>query len=107
MMVENCIGKLSLPLGLGMNFLINGREKIVPMAIEEPSVIAAASSAAKLIKDKAKGFNTWSTDPVMIGQIQILDVDPEKGLSRLLTSKDELLGRLRLTKHMPTASAKA
>ena len=48
-MIENCIGKISLPLGVAMNFKINGKEYIIPMAIEEPSVIAAASNAAKII----------------------------------------------------------
>ena len=91
-MVENCIGKLSLPLGLGLNFLINGKEKMIPMAIEEPSVIAAASSAAKLVKEKANGFKAWSTDPIMIGQIQILDVNPDQGVARLSQMKTQLLG---------------
>ena len=50
-MVENCIGKISIPLGLGLNFKINGKFYQIPMAIEEPSVIAAASSAAKFIAD--------------------------------------------------------
>ncbi len=51
-MIENCIGKISLPLGLGLNFLINGKYHNVPMCIEEPSVIAAASSAAKFISER-------------------------------------------------------
>ena len=55
-MVENCIGKLSMPLGLGLNFLINGKTYSIPMSVEEPSVIAAASSAAKFIADNGNGF---------------------------------------------------
>ena len=55
-MIENCIGKISLPIGLGLNFLINGNFYNVPMAIEEPSVIAAASAAAKVISECGNGF---------------------------------------------------
>ena len=55
-MIENCIGKVSIPLGLGLNFNINGEHLSVPMAIEEPSVIAAASSAAKFIDENGGGF---------------------------------------------------
>lgn len=76
-----------------MNFLINGKELMVPMAIEEPSVIAAASSAAKIVKEKANGFKTWSTEPVMIGQIQILDVEPDLGSRLLMSKKDQILGK--------------
>lgn len=56
LMVENCIGKISYPLGLGLNFMINGQCYSVPMAIEEPSVIAAASAAAKTISEAGTGF---------------------------------------------------
>ena len=68
-MVENCIGKLSLPLGLGLNFVINGKERVIPMVTEEPSVIAAASGAAKFIKENsiANGFSATSTDQIMTG----------------------------------------
>jgi degradative hydroxymethylglutaryl-CoA reductase len=83
-MIENCIGMLSLPLGLGLNFLINNIEYSVPMVIEEPSVIAAVSGSAKIIKEHGAGFKTWSSEPLMIGQIQVLDVDPVIGIiSRL------------------------
>ena len=75
LMVENCIGLLPLPLGLGLNFMINGSEYVIPMAIEEPSVIAAASSAAKFISERGGGFKTHTTDPVMPAQIQIIGVD--------------------------------
>jgi degradative hydroxymethylglutaryl-CoA reductase len=59
-MIENCIGKVSVPLGLGLNFLINGRKYSIPMAVEEPSIVAAASSAAKLIAENG-GFTCYST----------------------------------------------
>ncbi|MGV3525010.1 MAG: hydroxymethylglutaryl-CoA reductase, degradative [Candidatus Sericytochromatia bacterium] len=70
-MIENAVGIYSLPIGIGANFLINGKEYLVPMAIEEPSVVAAASFGAKIVRD-AGGFTTSSSEPVMIGQIQIV-----------------------------------
>lgn len=70
-MVENAVGHYELPLGLGLNFCINGRDYMVPMAIEEPSVIASASFMAKLVRD-AGGFTAESTGRGMIGQLQIL-----------------------------------
>ena len=76
-MIENCIGVIPLPLGLGLNFKINGKEYAVPMAVEEPSVIAACSSIAKLISS-CGGFKAMNSKPVMIGQIQILNVDYSK-----------------------------
>ncbi|MBI3783326.1 MAG: hydroxymethylglutaryl-CoA reductase, degradative [Deltaproteobacteria bacterium] len=72
-MIENAIGVLGLPLGVGLNFLINGRERLVPMAVEEPSVVAAASSAARLIRE-AGGFFAEADAPLMIGQIQLVGV---------------------------------
>lgn len=77
-MVENLVGVMPVPLGVAMNFLINGKDMVVPMAIEEPSVIAAASNAAKMSRLKG-GFNATSTDPVMIGQIQIVGVQDAHG----------------------------
>ena len=65
-MIENCIGVLPLPLGLGLGFKVNEMDYQVPMAIEEPSVIAAVSAIAKLVSDKGSGFTTKSTPPVMI-----------------------------------------
>lgn len=78
LMIENCIGILPIPLGLGLNFKINGRQYQVPMAIEEPSVIAACSSIAKLIGTSGSGFKSICQRPVMIGQIQVLNVDYSK-----------------------------
>src|SRR5512137_370357 len=72
-MIENAIGSFPLPLGIAMNFMINGRDHLIPMAIEEPSVVAAASNAAKMARDKG-GFRTSSTDPIMIGQVQVTGV---------------------------------
>lgn len=69
LMIENCIGVMPLPLGLGLNFVINDKSYSVPMATEEPSVVAACSSTAKLIAQKAGGFKAESTKPIMIAQI--------------------------------------
>lgn len=65
-MIENCIGILPLPLGLGLGFKINHRNYIIPMALEEPSVIAACSAVGKLIAEKGNGFTSQSTPPIMI-----------------------------------------
>lgn len=90
-MVENAIGIYSLPLGLGLNFIINGREVVVPMAIEEPSVVAGASFMAKLARS-AGGFVASTTPPEMIGQMQLLDVSNlAAARTALLEHKDELL----------------
>jgi hydroxymethylglutaryl-CoA reductase len=90
-MIENVIGAFALPLGIGVNFLINDRDYLIPMAIEEPSVVAAASYAAKLVREGG-GFHASSTPPVMIGQIQVVNVeDPEKAKQVVLASKGEIL----------------
>lgn len=73
-MIENCIGVLPLPLGLGLGFKINGRSYQVPMAIEEPSVIAACSAIAKIVSEKGSGFICQSTSPVMISQILLMEI---------------------------------
>ncbi len=72
-MIENVVGLHNLPLGVAVNFLINSREVLVPMAIEEPSVVAGASFMAKLARDGG-GFHAHVTEPLMIGQMQILGV---------------------------------
>jgi len=90
-MVENVVGRYSLPLGIGTNFQINGQDYLVPMVVEEPSVVAAVSYAAKLARDGG-GFITGSTEPVMIAQIQLLDViDPDQAKINILSAKEELL----------------
>lgn len=73
LMIENCVGVLGLPLGLGLNFCIDGKPTLIPMVVEEPSVIAAASSAAKLISANG-GFQTYSTGTIMTGQVQLVDI---------------------------------
>jgi hydroxymethylglutaryl-CoA reductase len=90
-MIENAIGTFQLPLGIAQNFLINRCDVLIPMAIEEPSVVAGASFMARLARSGG-GFTTVSDPPEMIGQIQILDLkDPEKAQNDLLTHKNELL----------------
>lgn len=92
-MVENAIGVFGLPLGVALNFIVNGREVLVPMAIEEPSVIAGASFMAKLAR-AGGGFMASAKPPEMIGQLQILDVDDrEAACQRLLKHKAELLAK--------------
>src|SRR5947207_9717261 len=72
-MIENVIGVFGLPLGVALNFLVNGQDYLIPMAVEEPSVVAGCSFAAKLVR-AGGGFTASSDEPVMIGQIQVLDV---------------------------------
>ncbi len=92
-MIENVVGLHSLPLGIGLNFIVNGREVLVPMAVEEPSVVAGASFMAKLVRSGG-GFQATTTAPEMIGQMQVLELD-EVHSARLaiLEQKDDLLAR--------------
>lgn len=90
-MIENVIGAFPIPLGIGVNFLINGRDYLIPMAIEEPSVVAAASHAAKMVRDGG-GFHTSSTPPIMIGQIQAVGIkDPYAARMKVIHAKEEIL----------------
>ncbi len=90
-MIENVVGAFPLPLGIAVNFLINDNDFLIPMAIEEPSVVAAASYAAKMVRDGG-GFHTSSTSPIMIGQIQVVGVkDPHAAKMRLIQAKAEIL----------------
>jgi len=90
-MIENVVGAVPIPLGIAVNFLINGRDYLIPMAIEETSVVAAASYAAKMAREGG-GFLTSSTDPIMIGQIQVVKVkDPYEATAQILAVKDEIL----------------
>jgi len=90
-MIENVVGAIPIPLGIGVNFLINGRDYLIPMAIDEPSVVAAASYAAKMVRSKG-GFFTGSTEPIMIGQIQAVDIDDPYGAKMaILAAKDKII----------------
>jgi len=90
-MIENVVGGYTYPLGMATNFRINGRDYLVPMALEEPSVVAAASNAAKMARVKG-GFTVTNTGPVMIGQIQVVNVpNPEGAKAKLLERKTEIM----------------
>jgi hydroxymethylglutaryl-CoA reductase len=90
-MTENVVGVFGVPMGVATNFLINGRDYLIPMAIEEPSVVAGASFAARLVRDGG-GFKTSSDEPLMIGQIQVLEAgDPWGARFELLAAKERIL----------------
>lgn len=90
-MIENVIGLISYPLAVATNFLINGKEYHIPMSIEEPSVVAAASKAAKLAR-RLGGFRAEADEPYMIGQIQMLDVnDLATAISNIMKHKKDIL----------------
>jgi len=90
-MIENVLGTFEFPIGIAVNFQINNKEYLIPMAIEESSVVAAASNAAKIARIKG-GFTTECTDPLMIGQIQILHIDDIAGAAqKIVQKKKEIL----------------
>lgn len=90
-MIENVIGRLEIPLGVATNFIINGVDRLIPMAVEEPSVVAAASYMARIARD-CGGFRASTTDPIMRAQVQIMDVaDPHGARQRILAARDELV----------------
>ncbi len=92
-MIENVVGEMPIPLGIAVNFKINGEDKFVPMATEEPSVVAAASYSAKLARTKG-GFTTESSDPIMIGQIQLVDIpDVDKAVEAINARKQEIIDK--------------
>ncbi|TFC82947.1 hydroxymethylglutaryl-CoA reductase, degradative [Cryobacterium sp. TmT2-59] len=77
-LIENVIGVFSLPMGLGLNFRVNERDYLVPMVVEEPSIVAAVSSTALLVR-QAGGFTSVADESLLIGQIQVVDVDDPEG----------------------------
>ncbi len=90
-MIENVIGVMGLPVGLGLNFLINDKDYVVPLVVEEPSIVAALGSAAKLAREGG-GFQVESDEPMLIGQVQIVDVaNAARAKSALLQRKHEIL----------------
>jgi hydroxymethylglutaryl-CoA reductase len=90
-MIENVLGTFELPLGVAVNFLINGKDYLLPMATEESSVVAAASNAAKIARLKG-GFSTTCSEPLMIGQLQLLHVtDVVSSAQEILSHKEQLL----------------
>ncbi len=90
-MIENVVGVMGMPLGLGMNLVVNGKQYMVPMVVEEPSVVAAVSSACKLVRS-CGGFRAESTDPILIGQIQIVNLgDIEKAKRAIRDRKQDII----------------
>lgn len=90
-MIENVIGRYSLPIGVATNFIIDDEHYLIPFVVEEASVVAAASNMAKRCQAKG-GFTSDNTDPVMIGQIQVVGCeDPEASRAAVLAAKDELI----------------
>jgi hydroxymethylglutaryl-CoA reductase len=90
-MIENAVGVLGLPVGIGLNFVINGEELLIPMAVEEPSVIAAVGLAAKIAREGG-GFTANADSPRMIGQVQVTNVaDPAAARAALLREKQHVL----------------
>ena len=92
MMIENVVGTFELPLGIATNFLIDGKDYLIPMVIEEPSVVAAASNAARIARVKG-GFTTHYTGSIMIGQIQVLTDNPYSAKFEVLKHKDEIIAK--------------
>jgi hydroxymethylglutaryl-CoA reductase len=90
-MIENAVGVLGLPVGVGLNFVINGEDLLIPMAVEEPSVIAAVSLAAKIAREGG-GFRAEADEPRMIGQVQVTELlHPEAARTAILAEKDSIL----------------
>ena len=89
-MIENAIGTFSLPLGIATNFKINNKDYLVPMVIEEPSVIAAASKAAKIARVHG-GFTATVEGNISIGQVQVLDVNIQKSISAINSNSNEII----------------
>ena len=89
-MVENAIGTFALPLGIATNFQVNGRDYLVPMVIEEPSVVAAASKGAKMTRAHG-GFKAQASDAISIGQIQVVNVDVKSAITKIQQSSKEIL----------------
>lgn len=92
-MVENCVGVFGLPIGLGLNFTVNGRDLIVPMVVEEPSIIAAVSHIARLARPHG-GFTADADPGVMISQVQVVDVpDVDAAIAALEGARARILAR--------------
>jgi hydroxymethylglutaryl-CoA reductase len=93
-LTENTVGIHALPLGVALNFRVNGRDVLVPMATEEPSVIAAAGNAARLARGGG-GFRADADPPIMIAQVQLVDVaDPHAARDRILQSEARIVARI-------------
>lgn len=90
-MIENVIGVMGLPIGLGLNFRINEKDYVVPMVVEEPSIVAAISSAAKIARG-AGGYKTESTAPILTGQIQVVEItDMPAAINAVQSAKQKII----------------
>jgi hydroxymethylglutaryl-CoA reductase len=90
-MIENVVGIFGLPIGLGLNMIVNKKEFIIPMVVEEPSIVAAISSSARLVHESG-GFTSNSTDPILIGQVLIINIDnPSRAKNVILQNKEEII----------------
>jgi len=89
-MIENVIGIYSLPIGIATNFQVNGRDYLIPMVVEEPSIVAACSNSAKAIREGG-GFSVTSTDPMMIAQVQIMDVPNVWAAAKAIQAEEDAL----------------
>ncbi len=90
-MIENVIGVMGLPVGLGLNFLINNKDYVVPLVVEEPSIVAALSAAAKIVRSSG-GFTVESTEPILIGQVQVMGIkEMARARAELQQRKQEIL----------------
>ena len=90
-MIENVVGVFGLPMGVALNFLINNRDYVIPLVVEEPSIVAGLSGAARLAR-LGGGFVAEEVTPILIGQVQVvIDGDPEAAKSILLENKEEIL----------------
>ncbi len=90
-MIENVVGVFGLPMGVALNFLINGRDYVVPLVVEEPSIVAGLSGAARLAR-LGGGFQAASTEPILIGQVQVVNVEaPDQAIADLLANREEIL----------------
>lgn len=90
-MIENVVGVMGLPVGLGLNFLINGQDYVVPLVVEEPSIVAALSSAAKVVRGGG-GFTSEAPDALLIGQVQVVDIKHvARARASLLQRKQQVL----------------
>jgi hydroxymethylglutaryl-CoA reductase len=89
-MIENVVGRVNMPVGIATNFRINGKDYLIPMATEEPSVVAAASNAAKIVRESG-GFTSESTEPEMIGQIQVMAENAGKAKDAILMNREKII----------------
>ena len=90
-MIENVVGVFGLPMGIALNFLINNRDYVIPLVVEEPSIVAGLSGAARMAR-LGGGYTASCSEPILIGQVQaVLESDPETAMQNLLENKDEIL----------------